>query len=305
MAYFGGGVSAKPWSKLDLRFIAVFALSFGGIVASLILAKDLPIFRSAIVVQPSQATTLERVPKTVPGPMLVAIKEISAGTAMTPGLFRLELRPTDGLEQQIVGDFDTIKGAVARFTIAANTPLVRTAVTKPVLGTEITSQIPIGYRAVSISVDGQSGVEGWVQPGSTVDVVWATDQDHQAVVSTIVENARVLSVQRNLEPKLQIKGETAEPTRPSLITLLVLIADAQKIHLAKASGSLNLSLRGIEDASKVGSSILSNEALLARRDARNSYKEKLTLDGKDYVLVRGSLVALEDIQKSENQLMYK
>jgi pilus assembly protein CpaB len=305
MAYFGGGTSAKPWSKLDLRFIAIFALSFCGIVVSLILAKDLPIFKSTVASLPAQAATLERAPRIATAPMLIALKEIPAGAAITPSLFRLESRPIDGVEQQVVSDFDSVKGAATRLVIAANTPLLKTAITKASTATDITSRIPNGYRAVSISVDAQSGVEGWVQPGAAVDITWATDQEQQAVVSTIVENARVLSVERSLEPKPQVKGETPEPMRPNLITLLVAIADAQKIHLAKASGSLNLSLRGAEDASKVGSSIISSETLLTRRDVRNAFKEKVTVDGKDFVLVRGNLVALEELEKTQNTLVVK
>lgn len=300
MAYFGGTISARPWSKIDVRFATIFLLSFCGIAGSIFLAQDLPMFKREISRQQhSAALTLravENTPRHSTTPMLVASENIPAGSRLTPSMFRMESRPTDGLEQQVMHDVDEITGTFTRVVIAVNTPLLRTALSKTPIATDITNRIPAGYRAVAIPVNVLTGVEGWVRPGAAVDVIWSTEHDNTLVVSTIVENAKVLSVERSLDPETNTKATPS--SFPNHITLLVSSADAQKIQLAKASGSLNLSLRGSADAEPVGSSILTSNALLAKRDHRSPVKGKVTIDGQVYVLQEQGLVPLRDFERT-------
>lgn len=297
MAYFGGSVSARPWSKIDIRFAVIFILSFCGIAASIFLAQELPLFMRQT---PRQLNSNTRPIEPASGnstmPMLIATEDIPAGSRLIPNMFRMESRRTDGLEQQMINDLDELTGTFARIVITANTPLLRTALSKTPTVTDITNRIPAGYRAVAIPVNVLTGVEGWVRPGATVDVIWSTEHDKTLVVSTIVENAKVLSVERSLDPETTSKSVSS--SIPNHITLLVSSSDAQKIQLAKASGSLNLSLRGGADGESVGSGILTSNSLLAKRDARPAIKGKVTVNGEEYVLQEQGLVLLRDFERT-------
>jgi len=270
----------------------IFILSSSGIASSVLLARNLPFFTdqiSAANSAPSSAGTLERTSQVV----LVATAEIPSGARLAPGMFRIESRLVRELEQQVVQDPEEVVNSFARLVIAPNTPLLRSAMTKTPPASDITLRIPAGFRAVAIPVNVLTGVEGWVSPGATVDVVWSTQHGQQLVVSTIVENAKVLSVERTLDPDANVKqGPSAVPNH---ITLLVLSTDAQKIQLAKASGSLNLSLRGVDDSGALGSSVLTSESLLLNRRALSESKGRVTMNGEEYALYQNRLVPVKQL----------
>lgn len=295
MAYFGGTVSAKPWSKIDARFALLFALSFGGITASVLTAQNLlQSSESSRLTSPQASVSVPRRAMTL---TLVTVKEIRAGTKILPSMFKLESRELGDSDQGTVKDLDEIVGQYARVDIAQSTPLIRSVLTNSnAESQDVGERIPTGYRAVAIPINALTGVEGWVRPGAHVDVVWSTEREKQFVVVTIVENARVLSVERSLDTEQPSSGIVATP--PSHITLVVSSADAQKIQLAKSSGSLSLSLRGTDDHIGSDTSFLTSENLLLRRNVRDEVKGKVIIDGTEYGFLRGKLVPMSDLEKA-------
>lgn len=177
--------------------------------------------------------------------VLVPMQEIEAGQPLEPALFRKEARPQISVSGRAVRDFEEIKGHYSRSLIVAGQPLYRDFITNIRPTNAITANIPEGYRAVTISVDARSSVEGWARPGAKVDVVWASKIRGQPAVTVIVQNARVLSAERQIDAKSQ----PGMPV-PSTVTLLVSAADAAKIQLASTTGSLSLNLRGDNDGGK-------------------------------------------------------
>jgi len=297
MAYFGGSVSARPWPKIDVRFVVIFLCSFFGLSVCLFLARDLPLFREAGAA--SSLSTSARGEGQSMMPIAIPISEISPGTWLTSSMFRFESRPVAGLEGQLVHNLDEINGAYARVVLSAGVPLLKAALGKGAASTEITDRIPAGHRAVAIPINALTGVEGWVQPGASVDVVWSVEQGGQLLVSTIVENARVLSVERSLEPSGKIESHAG--SHPEHITLLVPTRDAQKIQLAKGAGSLNLSLRGMGDAQAAGDSTLTMESVLARANPRPAILGRVEVDGVTYVL-RGTKLVLADPEETSEAM---
>lgn len=292
MSYFGGSVSRRSWPRVDLWFMLIFVLSFSGIASSLVLARNLPFFTT--VTEQSHTSSLSRDHEhTATTLVLVAAEEIPVGARLAPSMFRLESRIIQDVEHQLVRDPDEIVDSFARLVIAANTPLLRTATTKTAPSADITTRIPVGFRAVAIPINVLTGVEGWVRPGATVDVVWSTQHGQQLVVSTIVENAKVLSVERTLENEVQVKSPSS--LIPNHITLLVTSADAQKIQLAKGSGSLNLSLRGALDSGAQGSSVLTSESLLIGRKPLSDSKGRVKMNGEEYTLFENRLVPVQQL----------
>jgi pilus assembly protein CpaB len=273
-------MTTKPWNTVDLRFIALCALSFGGIVTSVVLARNLTTDDASASEQHAMTAA--------PVPMLIAASEIPAGTKLSPEMFRIESRSNDGIQDQAVYALNDIEESYSRATIAANTPVLQAVMSKTPLATDIVTRIPDGFRAVAIPVNALTGVEGWVRPGATVDVVWSTTRGDEVAVSTIVENAKVLSVERSLEA--QAPSQTGPSPIPNHITLLATTVDAQKIQLAKNSGSLSLSLRGESDAKSSGTGVITSDHLLARYDPRARVNGRVTVDGKEYVLIDNRLV---------------
>ena len=294
MAYFGGTVSAKPWSKIDARFVLLFLLSFAGIAASVLIAHNL--LQPPTSPRPPQAlSSISSITRPNTTLALVATKEISAGTKLLPSMFKLESRELVDSDQGAIKDPDEVVGRYARVDITRNTPIIRSALTANTTPPDIGERIPTGHRAVAIPVNALTGVEGWVRPGAHVDVVWSTEREKQFVVVTIVENAKVLSVERSLDTDQPTS--LVQTSNPNHITLVVPSLDAQKIQLAKSSGSLSLSLRGVEDQVEGETSLLTSENLLLRRSARDEVKGKVVLDGTEYGFVHGELVPMSELDK--------
>ena len=179
--------------------------------------------------------------------VLVPIQNIDSGVPLEPSMFRKESRPQVGVSTRVVRDFEEIQGHYARSLIIPGQPLARDFITSVKPTNAITANIPEGHRAVTISVDAKSSVEGWVRPGARVDVVWASSIRGQPGVTVIVQNAKVLSAERDINAKVQPNAPV-----PSTVTLLVTAQDAAKIQLAQTTGSLTLQLRGDNDVGKVG-----------------------------------------------------
>ena len=178
-----------------------------------------------------------------------------------------------------------LTGKYAKVMINAGTPLLEEHVTdvQPVSSL----QIPVGFRAITITVDARRGVEGWAKPNSRVDVLWTySDPDGGKKVATIVRFVKVLSVAgqaANTQGGQQQNGQppAAAPQGETTVTLLVEERDAKKIELARTLGELSLSLIGNEAPKQ-----LQNEKPVSLRDIigdpNDQVLEEPPADGRMY-----------------------
>lgn len=178
--------------------------------------------------------------------VLVPLRSIEAGQPLDPSLFRKESRPAVGLPSRVIRDFEEIKGLYSRSLVVEGQPLHRDYVTNVRPNSPVTSKIREGQRAVTIYTDVQSAGEGWVRPGSRVDVLWISKFQGQPALTVIVQNAEVLSADRQID----IKNLSSLGTVPATVTLLVSSDDANRIQLAQSTGKLTLNLRGDADSGK-------------------------------------------------------
>jgi len=146
--------------------------------------------------------------------VLVAVDRIEAGYPLEPSMFRKEARPVISVPPSAVTDFAQIKGFFASSYIAAGQPLLGEFITSKRPVNQIQPNIPEGYRAVALSVDATTSVEGWARPGAKVDVVLASNINQKPAVTVIVQNAKVLSADRSVAGD---GGEGGAPT-PSTVT---------------------------------------------------------------------------------------
>jgi len=111
--------------------------------------------------------------------------------------------------------------------------------------------IQIGLRAMSVQVDEIIGIAGFVTVGSTVDVLATLRRtvESEAFSQVILQDVRVLAVDRTLEPR---KADSDE--RVSVVTLEVTPTQAKKLAFASSQGSIQLALRNPADAELATSS---------------------------------------------------
>src|SRR5437667_10059872 len=114
-------------------------------------------------------------------------------------------------------------------------------------GEGLTALIEPGTRAVSVQVNEISGVSGFIQPGTRVDVLFTrTFSNGDAATTTILQNIKVVAYGRQLDASAKL--ESRDTTRPTVATLLVTQEEAQKVVLAQQRGRIQLVLRnGLDD----------------------------------------------------------
>src|ERR1051326_4332828 len=112
-------------------------------------------------------------------------------------------------------------------------------------GEGLTALIEPGLRAVSVQVNEISGVSGFIQPGTRVDVLFTrVFSNGDAATTTILQNVKVIAYGRQLDPA---KLDPRDP-KPTVATLLVTQEQGEKLVLAKQRGKIQLVLRNTLDA---------------------------------------------------------
>jgi Flp pilus assembly protein CpaB len=119
-------------------------------------------------------------------------------------------------------------------------------------------------RAVSIEVNEQAGVAGFIFPEHTVDIIQASKQgEPEEETETLLENVLVLAAGQ----------ATTRPEDKSIqvrtVTVAVTPEDAERVAGAKSQGPVMLSLRGLGDTAKSKKTIAAEasvECVFAARD---------------------------------------
>lgn len=109
-------------------------------------------------------------------------------------------------------------------------------------GEGMTALIEPGMRAVSVQVNEISGVSGFIQPGTRVDVLFTRMfSNGDAATNTVLQNIKVIAYGKQLEP--QSKVDVRDTSKTTVATLLVTQQQAEKLALAIQRGRIQLVLR--------------------------------------------------------------
>ena len=245
-------------SRLTLYFVLLAGsfLFLCGIILAVSMKKgDSGATPEAVSVsQPAPAAQMQvalQKPTAVPMvEVIVPVRDIPQGEALQVSYFAKVSRPANNVPQNCVRSYDELRGQFARSTLRALEPVSYNLITREQPINIVADSIPKGFRAVTINVNATTGVEGWASPGAQVDVHWISDALGERTATLLVQNAKVLSAER------QVDAANQDPARPipTTVTLLASERDAQKISLAAAAGTLVLHLRGVEGSGKASGS---------------------------------------------------
>jgi pilus assembly protein CpaB len=110
-------------------------------------------------------------------------------------------------------------------------------------GEGMTALISPGMRAVSVQVNEITGVSGFVQPGTRVDVLFTRIfSNGDAAATAILQNVKVIAYGTKLDPQAKVDAREAAKTT-NVATLLVNESQAAKLALAIQRGKIQLVLR--------------------------------------------------------------
>ena len=208
--------------------ILVVAIVMGGIAA--FLARNWMLTRG--VASPSADTTI-----------VVATTPLGFGATLTAeNTTEIKWAARTIPEGAFATRQDLLKGGrrIVLTSISRNEPVLSSKITKPGQRGSLSTLLDEGKRAVTVRVDDERGVGGFLQPGDRVDVVLirtAESGKSESYSDLILQNMKVLAVD-------QVAGDRAEkPTIPKAVTLEVSPEEAQKVLLATNIGRLSLILR--------------------------------------------------------------
>src|SRR5262249_51328029 len=172
---------------------------------------------------------------------VVAARDMPMGTLLTPNDVKLVPWPASSPVQ---GGFTTVEPVMNRGRIGGvvtNEPLTEAKLAPLAAGAGLPPSITEGMRALSIRVNEVVGVAGFVVPGTHVDVLVTISQGQSDTLTrVVVSDVQVLTAGTRYD---QEKARDGQPIPTSVVTLLLLPVDAERITLASQQGSLMLTLR--------------------------------------------------------------
>lgn len=211
---------------------------------------------AAVFLSRSYFSSLEEKAQTAEAPsklnrILVAKETLLVGTAVELKQFAWVNWPDAALRPEYVSEksykSSDIVGTTVRHTLVQGAPLTRGSLINAKDRSTTAAVLTPGMRAVSVSINAQTGVAGFAFAGDRVDVILThavsgEGKDRFPISETVLQNVRLLGLDgRGVGKAGTVKaGKTA--------TLEVTPKMAEKLALISRLGTLTLSLRSIQDA---------------------------------------------------------
>ena len=214
--------------------------------------------------QKQVAQTAAEKPAVVEGKqVLVASRDLPAGTVIDSGALRWQTWPNEGIDGEYTVSTnrdaklqEKFIGMVVRRGIVGGMPLTPKMVFKRERPGFLAGALEPGKRAATVAVTASSGVSGFLLPGDHVDVVLMLDLQNSSNLNeeeekslreimfnrsaeTVLKNVRVLAIDQkfnDMEEKVEV---------PKTVTLEVTDRQSEILSLAGAMGKISLALRSL------------------------------------------------------------
>lgn len=188
--------------------------------------------------------------------VLVATRALPVGTILDAEAIKFVAWPKELIEGAyfVKGESDASKlqGTVVRYAIPAGQPIAQGALVKPGDRGFLAAALGAGMRAVTVPVNANNAVAGFVFPGDRVDLILTQevagggDGPPLKASETVLRNLRVLATDQRTDKQTDDDGNTVVSTY-STVTVEATPRIAEKIAVAQTVGQISLSLRSIAD----------------------------------------------------------
>ena len=217
---------------MNKRLLAVFA--FALLVAGV---TSFAIYRLLLthVVAPARPMSITK--------LVVAVRDLQVG-ALIRDVDLAEVNITGPVPEQAIKIRQEAIGRGVIATIYANELILNHRLAPKGAGAGLAATIPVGMRAVALSVNEVVGLAGFVVPGMRVDVLFAGSSSSSdgtrggTLCRTVLQNIEVLSAGQKIERTVEGKPESAQ-----VVNLLVTPSQAEVLNLASGEAKVQLVLR--------------------------------------------------------------
>jgi pilus assembly protein CpaB len=194
--------------------------------------------------------------------IVIARAEIPLGEKITADHLTSVQMPQEAIPEGAFASPDMVLGRVSATRILAREPLTVSRLAPEGAMAGLSGLIPEGYRAVTVKVDDEAGIAGFLYPGTIVDVLAVIDpagNADQPISKIVLQNIKVLASGQDLDQREN--GREAESVKT--VTLLVTPDQAEKLTLSSTEGRLRLALRNTIDQQNAVTSGENKNSLLA------------------------------------------
>jgi len=236
--------------------------------------------------------------------VLVSTRQIDAAARIDDSMFKPKAVAASLVPSDAFTDAKSLVDRVTMLAIPPGIPITKAMLAPPGAEPGLRARIPAGCRAVSVSVNEESAVAGFLTPGARVDV--SAVNARCGISKLILTDVEVGAVGQSLS-QIGADGKTVKVTKS---VTLFLKPDQVEILNANAGtkGAIRLALRGHGEPAGDGRSFLSQ--LLSKMPSREvAAREEPQVLQRNHVVevVRGSdverLVFAESAQAGVYQLI--
>jgi len=179
--------------------------------------------------------------------IVAAARDLAVGTRLQQDHVKLVTVDRKDLPKGVFQNTSDVLDRALSAPVTANELVLSGKLAAKGSGDGLTALIEPGLRAISVQVNEISGVSGFIQPGTRVDILFTRIfTNGEAATTTILQNVKVIAYGRQFDPGT--RPVATDNSRPTVATLLVTQDEAEKLVLAAQRGRLHFSLRnGLDD----------------------------------------------------------
>jgi pilus assembly protein CpaB len=217
--------------------------------------------------------------------VMVATRALPVGTILTADALRFQAWP-EGLvkpDQYYVegsAEVSNLVGSVVRNPITSGAPVTKGALVNPGDRGFLAAALGPGMRAVTVPLSADQGVGGFVFPGDRVDLLLTLTLENEDdskiklfTAETVVRNLRVLAVDQRTTPTDE--NGAATPAIFATVTVEATPQIAERIAVARTTGTVSLALRSIADTAGELEEAIASGAVSVGRDGDRTAERRL------------------------------
>jgi len=236
-------------------------------------------------------------PKTTP--VVVASTDMTFGTKLDESHLKVVQYPNESLPMGYYSSMDSVISHSTKVFLIQGEPVLASKLSA--VGGGLSLRIPEEKRAISLSVNEITGVNGFILPGDRVDVLVTIDNakgSNVAVTKTILQNVEVLAAGAKTENRRnhQITVQT--------VTMLVDQEGAENLALGMHQGEVNLVLRNPVDQTIVKTQPTDTKKVLdlytSTRSTRTRSSSSTTTKEPEpttYTIIRNGSISKQEVQE--------
>lgn len=244
--------------------------------------------------------------------ILVAARPIPAREIVEKGMIRYEEIPYSPITDKISQKEEEVVGKVATSAIILGEALYKDKFIEKGAGAGLSFIVPLGKRAVTISVNNTTGVAGLLKPGDFVDVISTFDVPRTQVEGeqrpplsmsiTLLQNVQILALDTTTEVSVS-PPTTAPPSTPppppppsyTMVTLAISPKDAERLTLLAEKSINRLALRSVKDSAVYFTSGITLDALAGIKEIDKASRTIRKIEKQAKIAAGGTLYDIKEL----------